>query len=167
LSDLIEQRAARHPARSIPADMINTIVRGWRDAGDQYRLSFVPSVIRGKGTICEARIGYLGLIHSAWEDIEPNLVILFVALTVTRTSARITTRVQHAFSQHSLARFYERSGKCRDADVIAAMTSALAFDPVGQRLGEEVPIGNWRGIIKQNSKDGDTVQMWCARTWIE
>jgi hypothetical protein len=33
---------------------------------------------------------------------------------------------------------------------------------------EEVPIGNWRGIIKQNVvRDDNTVQMWCARTWIE
>jgi hypothetical protein len=51
--------------------------------------------------------------------------------------------------------------------VIAAMTSALTFDPGDQQLGNEVPIGNWRGVIKQNSTNGDIAQMWCARTWID
>jgi hypothetical protein len=44
-----------------------------------------------------------------------------------------------------------------DGDVIAAMTFALAFEPSDQRLGDEVPIGNWRGIIKQDSTNGDAV----------
>jgi hypothetical protein len=127
---------------------------------------FVPSVTRGKGAICEARIAYEGLIHPSWEEVEPNLVVAFVALSVTKPSAKVTVKVQHAFSFHSLARFYERSGARDDRDVIAAMASALVFDPAECRLGEEVPVGNWRGIVKQREKGSDTVQMWCARTWL-
>jgi hypothetical protein len=48
-----------------------------------------------------------------------------------------------------------------------AMTDALVFDPAECRLGDEVRVGNWRGIIKQNSTVDGEVQMWCARTWIE
>jgi hypothetical protein len=143
------------------------IVRRWRDAGDQYRLSFVPNVTRGKGVICEGRIGYQGLVHSSWEEVEPNLVIAFIALSVTKASARVTTRVQHSFSFHSLARFYERTGTRSDSHVVMAMTDALVFDPAECRLGDEVRVGNWRGIIKQNSTADGLVQMWCARTWIE
>ena len=44
-------------------------------------------------------------------------------------SPQVTVKVQHAFSQRRLAPFYEHSDKCQDVDVIAAMTSALAFDP--------------------------------------
>jgi hypothetical protein len=48
-----------------------------------------------------------------------------------------------------------------------AMTDALVFYPAECRLGDEVRVGNWGGIIKQNTVGDDTVQMWCARTWIE
>jgi hypothetical protein len=74
--------------------------------------------------------------------------------------------VQHAFSQRSIARLYERTDTRNDGDVIAAMTSALAFDPSDPRLSDEVHIGNWRGI-KQNPTNDDTVQLWCARIWID
>jgi hypothetical protein len=164
---LIEQRVARHPARSIPTELLAGIVRHWKDAGDPFRLSFVPNVTRGKGVICEGRIGYQGLIHPGWEDIEPNLVIAFVALTITKASAQVTVKVQHAFSFHSLARFYERTGMRGDADVIAAMASALIFDPSECCPGDEVRIGNWRGVIKQRTTPQGDIQMWCARTWIE
>jgi len=131
-------------------------------------LSFVPNITRGRGVICEGRIGYQGLVHQDWEEIEPNLVIAFIALSVTRATTQVTTRVQHAFSFHSLARFYERTGARSDAHVVMAMTSALAFDPPGDAcLGDEVRVGNWRGIIKQNSTSDGEVRMWCARTWIE
>jgi hypothetical protein len=164
---LIERRVARHPSRGIPGDLLAGIVRHWRDAGDQYRLSFVPNITRGKGVICEGRIGYQGLIHPGWEEVEPNLVIAFIALTVTRSTARLTTRVQHSFSFHSLARFYERTGTRSDSHAIMAMTDALVFDPGERCLGDEVRVGNWRGIVKQNSTVDGEVQMWCARTWIE
>jgi hypothetical protein len=55
---------------------------------------------RDKGIICEGRSGYRGLIHPGWEEVEPNLVIAFIALSVTRASARVTTKVQHTFSFH-------------------------------------------------------------------
>jgi hypothetical protein len=91
----------------------------------------------------------------------------FIALTVTRALARATTRVQHSFSFHSIARFYEHAGTHSDSHMIMAMTDALVFDPAECRLGDEVRVGNWRGIIKQNSTADGQVQMWCARTWIQ
>jgi hypothetical protein len=78
-------------------------------------------------------------------------VIAFVALTITRASARVTTRIQHSFSFHSLARFDERTGTRSDSHVITAMTDALVLDHADCYLGDEVRVGNWRGIIKQNS----------------
>jgi hypothetical protein len=48
-----------------------------------------------------------------------------------------------------------------------AMTDALVFDPAECRLGDEVRVGNWRGIIKQHAITAGEIQVWCARTWIE
>jgi hypothetical protein len=75
-----------------------------------------------------------------------------------------------------MGRFYGRNGtrnadaaltNC-DAGVIAAMIDALVFDLADQwRPGDEARVGNWRGIIKENQVREDTVQMRCARMWIE
>ena len=166
-ASLIERRHAKHPDRGIPASLMGIIGRRWEGDSDEFRLVFMNKVRNIKGIICEGRIGYHGLVHPGWEETEPNLIIAFVALTVSRAEAQFTTRVEHAFSLHSLARFYERSGKFQDADVKLAMASALAFNPAECSLGDDVPIGNWRGVIKQRTTNQGVIQMWCARTWIE
>jgi hypothetical protein len=91
----------------------------------------------------------------------------FITRTVTSATARVTARVQHSFSFHSLARYYERTGTRSDSHVIMAMIDGLVFDPADCRLGDEARIGNWRGTIKQNSTADGEIQMWCARTWIK
>jgi hypothetical protein len=83
----------------------------------------------------------------------------FIALTVTGPQRAS----QSGCNMHSLARFYERTGTRSDSHVIMAMTDALVFDPADCHLGDEVRVGNWRGIIKQNSTVDGEVQMWCAR----
>ena len=107
---LIKGRKNKHPMRGLPASLIEDIARCWRAAEDDFCLVFMNKVRNTKGTICEGRIGYHGLIHPDWETTEPNVVIAFVALSITRLEAQFTTRVEHTFSLHSLARFYERSG---------------------------------------------------------
>jgi hypothetical protein len=163
----IEQRHERHPERSLPADMLASISRRWRAEGDPYRLSFVSNIKNNKGTICEARIGYHGLIHSSWAETEPNAIVVFAALSVTRSKAQISAKVGHTFSAHSIARFYERS-RCReDRDVIRAMVTALAIEPKDHCVGADVSAGSWRGIIKSRRVGEDRMLVWCARTWIE
>jgi hypothetical protein len=132
-ASLIEERSAKHPERGLPADLLADIARRWRNASDEFRVVFLSNIKNTKGTICEGRIGYHGLIHADWET---TVVIAFVAISVTRLKAQVTVRVEHSFSFHSLARFYERTGKCEDADVKGAMSTALAFNPADCRLGE-------------------------------
>ena len=66
----------------------------------------------------------------------------------------------------ALARFYERTGVRRDFDVIHALTGAPALDPKGHAIGEEVPIGGWRGLIQYRPVHDDRLLLLCARTWI-
>ena len=167
LTGLIEQRNAKHPLRSIPADLVQCIVRSWRDATDPFRLAFSTSITRSKGSVVECRIANQGLIHPQWEEnSEPNLILAFVGLTISKASAQITVRAQHAFSAHSLMRFYERSGLKQDADAISAMASVLVFDPTDVRLGDEVALQGWRGVVKQRATPQGYLKLWCARTWL-
>jgi len=145
--------------------MLKGIEAKWKNAADPFRLAWVPDIKRSKGIICEGRINYNGLTHYSWEKTEPNVVISFVALTVTKYRVQVTHRVEHTFSMHSLARFYERSGFRDDADLIGAITLALNVEPKQHELGEDVSVGNWRGLIKRAPVGDDHILVWCARTF--
>lgn len=164
---LINERHERHPGRSIPAGLLASISHHWRAAADGFRLNFVSNLRNTKGVICEIRVGYHGLIHKDWETAEPNIVIVFVALNVTRASAQITARVEHCFSLHALSRFYERSGCVEDCEVIGAMTKALVIDPKEYESGSDVSCDSWRGTIMHRTVGEDQIRLWSARTWWE
>jgi hypothetical protein len=100
----------------------------------------------------------------------PNLLILFVTLSVSRKSARVTTRGEHVFSLHSIGRFIERSGlrDCYDARIISAMVPALSVTPTEYEVGDDLNVGGWRGsILSHDKNDGGQEQLWAARTWYE
>ena len=111
-------------------------------------------------------VGYHGLIHSSWQDTEPNAIMCFVSVCVTRAQAQVAVRVEHAFPAHSIARSYERTGCRSDAEVIGAMIKALTVEPKNHQIGEDVPVGSWRGTIKSRDVGEDQLLVWCARTWI-
>ena len=171
----IRARCRKHPGRSIPADMLSGIAQRWRAAEDEFRLSFVANLKNTKGVLCEGRIGFHNMIRDAWgtdengaEIKEPNLLIVFASLTVTKSEAQLTVKADHSFSFHSLARFYERSGCVEDHEVIEAMTKALTIDPKDHKVGDDVVVSNsgWRGtILRRSVGDNDWVQLWNARTW--
>jgi hypothetical protein len=95
-------------------------------------LSF-PNVTRGKGAIvCEGRIGDKGLIHPGWEEVEPNLVVALLALTVTRASAQVSRPTAWRASMSGVER----------ARMPRAMASVMVFDAADCRLGDEVRAGN-------------------------
>jgi hypothetical protein len=96
---------------------------------------------------------------------------LFAALSVTRGRAQVSTRVEHTFSLHAIGRWYQRSGLRDDADLLAALTAALAIVPADHFTGADLPVatlhGHWRGRIKQRTHaDGNITARWCARTWV-
>ena len=169
----IAARCKKYPGRSIPADMLAGIAQRWRAAEDEFRLSFVANLKNTKGVLTEARIGFHNMIRDAWgvdehgEIIkEPNLLLVFVSLTVTKAEAQLTVKADHAFSFHSLARFYERSGRVEDHEVISEMVKALVIEPKDHEVGDNVICGPWRGnILRRSVGNDDWVQLWNARTW--
>jgi uncharacterized protein YacL (UPF0231 family) len=165
-ADEIGERNARHPERGIRADHLKSISRRWQAAGDQYRLAFDDNLVRTKGSLCEVRLGYSKLVHPEWDEPEQNLAILFVSLSVTRKRAQVTVRCEHVFSHHAVARWFERSRKRSDTDLISAMTRALVILPADLELGEDVHVSGWRGsIITRQKKDETRNPIWAARTW--
>lgn len=166
-TSLITTRVDRYPERSIPADLLADIARQWDRNGDAYRIGFANNLKKCKGVISECRLGYQGLIHPTWEEAEPNAVIVFVSLNVTKGSAQIVVKVNHAFSLHSIARFYERSGYRADRDLYLDMVGALGIEPDRFPIGANIPLGNWRGDIHCRTLGEARMNMWCARTWID
>lgn len=95
-------------------------------------------------------------------------MIAFRALCITRKLMQTTVRVEHAFSLHSLGRWYQRSGLRNDRDMLTTMAMALVVAPGDHAIGTDLPVttdrGHWRGTVKYCERAGNQAPLWCART---
>ena len=121
----IKERHARHPGCKLRREQLAELGRRWRnDAPKHLRISFAVHVNGSKGSITERRLG-IGRIERIddpeWTAQEDGVWVVEARFVAGNDGARSHHVLLANFSLHAIARWYQRSGKSSDAELMADM----------------------------------------------
>jgi hypothetical protein len=171
-----KERHARYPGRKIRPEMLAELGRRWRyQLPAKFRISFLAHTTNAKGSIIERRlgIGHMERVDDPdWTGHEDGVWIIEARFIAGNDGARSHHVLLANFSLHAIARWYQRSGRAGDAELMDAMSVVANLDLAklegggGMKITTDTDGGGWRGQPAM-VEDGEMKhQVVTVRTWL-
>jgi hypothetical protein len=173
LTEPIKLRQTRHPDRKVRPELLAQLARRLRsEAPTHFRLSFAAQLSGAKGCIIERRVCKVSIRpvdDPGWIGTEADIMVCEIRLVADSHGAHPTSSQICAFSQHALARRFQRGRGTDDAAILRDMALVADIDVASPPEGSAINIvtdadgGEWRGKLAR--LDGDR-RIIAVRTWV-
>jgi hypothetical protein len=175
LTEPIKLRQVRHPGRKMRPDALADLARRLRsEVPTHFRLSFAAQLSGAKGCIIERRLCGVSLRpvdDPDWVGTETDIVVCELRLVADSHGAHPTSNQICAFSQHALARRFQRGRGIDDAAIthdmalVANIDVSLLPEGSGIKIVTDADGGGWRGKLARLANDDDR-RIIAVRTWV-
>lgn len=175
VTEPIKLRQVRHPNRKARPEALAQLARRLRsDAPKHFRLSFTAQLSGAKGCIIERRICSVSLQpvkDPGWVGTEADINVCEFRLVADSHGAHPTSHMICAFSQHALARRFQRGRGTDDEAIMRDIALVADIDVTSFPEGGGVKIvtdadgGGWRGRLARLANYGNR-RIIAVRTWV-